>query len=385
MPSRVDSSRTRGQATSGEIAARTSAVRSRLLDPGLLGLDGLRREARGWLALCPWHAEKTPSLHISEQDGRLLLHCFGCGSGGTVLDLVAHRHGLGLTGADFVRVLEHAEGLAGVSTSSGTSSTPKRTPAPAPRQAIDLVERQDVQHRIAEVLLEVAPMGEAGFAFFEARSIRRAEVPGTFALLPPPDAQRRVVDAIVHEIGRDAWVELSGLASRDGRGFTFPLNRLCIPWRAAPGVQGAVGLIQRRRLDSCPPEQRYRSPAEMGRFPLPFGIENLELAGPDDVLVLVEGALDGLALEIIARERGLPWFPLALGSATNWQPEWTELIEDRAVAVGLDRDPTGNREADRLMDEKLAPAGIEAIRLAPTNGKDWGEELELLRRGGVAA
>ena len=32
-------------------------------------------------ALCPAHADKTPSLAIKEADGRLLLHCFaGCGT-----------------------------------------------------------------------------------------------------------------------------------------------------------------------------------------------------------------------------------------------------------------------------------------------------------------
>lgn len=42
-------------------------------------LDGVRKGARpnSWLALCPAHDDKRPSLSIREtDDGRILLHCF---------------------------------------------------------------------------------------------------------------------------------------------------------------------------------------------------------------------------------------------------------------------------------------------------------------------
>lgn len=49
----------------------------RLLD----GLSGIRHQGdRQWLARCPAHQDKSPSLSIREQsDGTVLLHCFaGC-------------------------------------------------------------------------------------------------------------------------------------------------------------------------------------------------------------------------------------------------------------------------------------------------------------------
>jgi len=37
-----------------------------------------RRSGRGWIAPCPAHNDRSPSLSIGEgSDGRLLLHCFG--------------------------------------------------------------------------------------------------------------------------------------------------------------------------------------------------------------------------------------------------------------------------------------------------------------------
>jgi DNA primase len=45
----------------------------------LASLDKVRQTAPGrWIALCPAHADKTPSLAIREIDGdRILIHCFG--------------------------------------------------------------------------------------------------------------------------------------------------------------------------------------------------------------------------------------------------------------------------------------------------------------------
>jgi len=36
-----------------------------------------------WVACCPVHEDKTPSMGIKLNDnGKILLHCFGCGAGG---------------------------------------------------------------------------------------------------------------------------------------------------------------------------------------------------------------------------------------------------------------------------------------------------------------
>ena len=35
-----------------------------------------------WMACCPVHSDKTPSLAIRLIDDRLLFHCFGCGANG---------------------------------------------------------------------------------------------------------------------------------------------------------------------------------------------------------------------------------------------------------------------------------------------------------------
>ena len=53
-------------------------------------LDGLRRTGAGrWLARCPAHDDRRPSLSVAElDDGRVLLHCFGGCAIENVLDAV---------------------------------------------------------------------------------------------------------------------------------------------------------------------------------------------------------------------------------------------------------------------------------------------------------
>ncbi len=42
-------------------------------------LEGVKRAGEGWIARCPAHDDRTPSLSIREADGGVLLHCFaGC-------------------------------------------------------------------------------------------------------------------------------------------------------------------------------------------------------------------------------------------------------------------------------------------------------------------
>lgn len=41
-----------------------------------------KRGAGKWSACCPVHNDRTPSLTISDDNGMVLIHCFGCGASG---------------------------------------------------------------------------------------------------------------------------------------------------------------------------------------------------------------------------------------------------------------------------------------------------------------
>jgi hypothetical protein len=61
---------------------------------GIVELLHAKKSGASWIALCPAHADKNPSLSISEKDGKILLHCHaGC----TTANVLASA---GLTFAD---------------------------------------------------------------------------------------------------------------------------------------------------------------------------------------------------------------------------------------------------------------------------------------------
>lgn len=67
----------------------------------------LKKRGASYLALCPFHQEKSPSFHVSRD--RQFYKCFGCGEGGDVFDFVGKMEGL-----DFPETLRLLAEKAGV-------------------------------------------------------------------------------------------------------------------------------------------------------------------------------------------------------------------------------------------------------------------------------
>jgi DNA primase len=59
----------------------------------------VKKSGRSYMAVCPFHQEKTPSMSVDRARG--LYHCFGCGKGGDVFDFVRETRGV-----DFGEALE---------------------------------------------------------------------------------------------------------------------------------------------------------------------------------------------------------------------------------------------------------------------------------------
>src|SRR3954451_9871297 len=67
----------------------------------------LKRVGRRWTGLCPFHAEKSPSFNVNEENG--LYYCFGCGKGGDLISFVRE-----VEHTDFVGAVERLAGKAGI-------------------------------------------------------------------------------------------------------------------------------------------------------------------------------------------------------------------------------------------------------------------------------
>ena len=68
----------------------------------------LKKSGRGdFGGLCPFHNEKTPSFHVSQD--KQLFHCFGCGASGNLVQFVMRAENL-----DFVDALKVLADRAGI-------------------------------------------------------------------------------------------------------------------------------------------------------------------------------------------------------------------------------------------------------------------------------
>jgi DNA primase len=59
----------------------------------------LKKESGNWTGKCPLHSEKTGSFVVNLKDGVWLFKCFGCGEGGSIIDLVQKMDGCSLADA----------------------------------------------------------------------------------------------------------------------------------------------------------------------------------------------------------------------------------------------------------------------------------------------
>ena len=64
--------------------------KSNLVDMMRGSVQGLRKQGRSWIALCPFHNEKTPSFSIKDN----AFYCFGCHKRGDVISYVMHHYGV---------------------------------------------------------------------------------------------------------------------------------------------------------------------------------------------------------------------------------------------------------------------------------------------------
>ena len=67
----------------------------------------LKKRGRNFMALCPFHTEKTPSFSVSPE--RQIYHCFGCGKGGNVYTFLMEHENM-----SFVEAVKHLARKAGI-------------------------------------------------------------------------------------------------------------------------------------------------------------------------------------------------------------------------------------------------------------------------------
>jgi len=74
-----------------------------------------RRDKSNYVALCPFHKEKTPSFNVSDDKG--FFHCFGCGKNGDIFTYVMEMENI-----SFIDALKKLADQSGIKYNNDTFS-----------------------------------------------------------------------------------------------------------------------------------------------------------------------------------------------------------------------------------------------------------------------
>lgn len=342
-------------------------LRERLTDAralaAALGLGvAPRATPRQAIALCPWHAERSPSCSIFRaNDGTIAVRCHGCGETGDALGLIAQVRGID----DFRATLRAAAEIAN-----------------APAMLDELAERpirdrhegvsDEDYHAIASYLLDACELRLAPdvASYLHGRGVY-ADADAACVRGLPRDG-RPLVAALLATFER-ANLESAGVLRPGHAALDWPAWCLLIPWRDR---FGQITCIQRRRLDAGEPKYRFpRGRAPRASFGVDLLSAALESLGPDAEVVFTEGALDCVARRRVARHRGEGAAVLGVYSAsTPCRGLPLDLLAGRRVVLALDDDRAGEQACNALATA-LHGVAAELVRERPQGAKDWGEAL----------
>jgi DNA primase len=120
----------------------------------------LTKRGKNYIALCPFHAEKTPSFTVSQE--KELFHCFGCGKGGDVFGFVMEMESI-----DFPEALKMLANQTGVKLPERRAGRTGKSPY------ADLYDLNKMAMEFYHKFLTEDNRGKDALSYLEGRGIKR--------------------------------------------------------------------------------------------------------------------------------------------------------------------------------------------------------------------
>ncbi len=293
----------------------------------------LKKSGRGFVGLCPFHSEKTPSFHVSPD--KQLYHCFGCGEGGTVLTFVMKAENL-----DFVEGLKFLADRARIA-----------LPEPEANENADrlfkkkqrLISANTYAAKFFYHCLAASPEGAQARAYLKERAIA-PKTAASFGLGFAPPGRNALINHLKSMGYSESELVDFGLATvRDNQFVDKFRNRVMFP---IIDVRGNVIGFGGRVMDDSKP--KYLNSPETAAFNKRLNLFALNFAKnkKSDALILVEGYMDVISLHQVGINNAVA----TLGTALT--EEQARLIARYAKDVVLcyDTDEAGVKATMRAIE-----------------------------------
>jgi DNA primase len=332
----------------------------------------LKRVGRRWSGLCPFHAEKSPSFSVNQEEG--LYYCFGCQASGDTITFVREVERL-----DFVAAVEKLATKAGVSlryTDADEGHKRKRRSV----LTAAVAEAAAFYHQRLLSAEDAAPAR----SYLRSRGFTGEEV-RHFQLGWAPEGWDELARAL--RLPDEVWVESGlGFLNSRNRQTDFFRGRILFPIHDTAGNPVAFGgriLPGAADGPSGRPQPKYKNSAESPIYAKSRTLYALHWAKGHivaaDEAIVCEGYTDVIGFAAA----GLPRAVATCG---------TSLTEDhfrvlrsfaRRVVLAFDADAAGQNAAERFYEwERRFEIDVAVADLPP--GKDPGDlardDPEALRR-----
>ncbi|MCB9885059.1 MAG: DNA primase [Planctomycetes bacterium] len=295
----------------------------------------LKARGRDLIALCPFHAERSPSFTVS-RSGQFF-YCFGCGKTGDVFSWLQEREGL-----SFREAMEVLADRAGISLEGVFSSGQKTRKGPDPYAVLG---------EVAGFFQRCLGSDEGVLAreYLERRGLDAAIVPWRLGVHPRPGALQRFVadkklpreileQAGLFKNGRDPYAHRLMFPIEDERGRTVAFGARIVP--GAPGSDAEGDRKPPKYLNS--PESPW-----FNKRRVLFGLSRAKQAGARK-LVVMEGYTDVIACHLA----GFTGAVASLGTSfTRDHARTVERYATEGVVLMFDGDRAGRQAAERALRE----------------------------------
>ena len=300
------------------------SVRERAQITDLFGPAELKKSGREFVARCPWHDDRRPSLTVSPTRNRV--HCFVCGKGTDAIGWLQDRQGLSFQEA----VLELAR-RNGVTVAEGDPEAQARFEQEWRERRALMAQRTEQRQQFHQALLQQLEQGGAGADYLRSRGIS-------------PQS------AITWQLG-------------------FAAARLVIPLNDASGQ--AMGFCGRATGNQQPKYRNSTGDLLFQRNGVVFGLDQAsEAIRKQGTALLVEGPLDVIQLH----QAGFTNAVACLGTSVSaLQLQLLRRQGMKQLLVALDGDSAGQAATERLLEQlqpQLVTGGLSTSVVQLPEGQD---------------
>ncbi|MFM8250342.1 MAG: DNA primase [Planctomycetota bacterium] len=307
----------------------------------------LRRQGRNYVARCPWHDDRKPSLQVNPE--RQSWKCWVCNIGGDVFSFVMRREGV-----EFPEALRMLADRAGITLAA---QRPKAATQPgSPDDKATLYQAMAwAESQFHQCLLE-ASVAEPARRYLDDRGITEQSIE-KFRLGYAPDQWQWLVERARGTAFSEAVLEACDLIGRSSGGRTYDRfkGRVLFPIHDTQGRPIALGGRILPGVVAADPERnanaaKYINSRENPLFTKSDNLYALHLAkqslnAKSRSIVVVEGYTD----VVIAHQVGLTNVVAVLGTALNGRH--IRLLRRFAdtVYLVLDGDEAGQRRTNEIL------------------------------------